>query len=280
MYKIIKNQKLNDEVFLMEVYAPEIAVVIKPGQFIILRVDEKGERVPFTMNSVDLQLGSVTIIYQVVGATTIKMSRMRNGEFLQDFVGPLGKPTPVGDAKRICVVGGGLGASIAYAVGSAFYRDGLDVTSIIGFRNKDLIILEEEIINNSTKSIIMTDDGSNGNKGNVCVPLNKWLADGIRWDLVIAIGPIIMMKFVSLATKPYNIKTLVSMNTLMIDGTGMCGGCRVKVGDNYYHSCVDGPDFDGHLVDFDEAIKRGIRFKTQEIAAKENLLSCGDADGK
>ena len=269
MYPIIESERLNKEVVRMVIEAPDVARKIQPGQFIILRIDEEGERIPLTMNDYDAQAGTVTIIFQIVGATTMKLSQMKAGDTLLDFVGPLGNPTPFEDAKHICVIGGGLGTAIAYSQAKWLYDHDYDVDVIIGFRNKDLIILEDEVKAHSNESIVMTDDGSNGNEGNVCVPLNKWLEEGKRWDLILVIGPPIMMKFASLATKPYGIKTLVSMNPIMIDGTGMCGGCRVKVGDEYKHACIDGPDFDGHLVDYDEAMRRGVMYRSFESQARD-----------
>ncbi len=269
MYPIIESERLNKEVVRMVIEAPDVARKIQPGQFIILRIDEEGERIPLTMNDYDAQAGTVTIIFQIVGATTMKLSQMKAGDALLDFVGPLGNPTPFEDAKHICVIGGGLGTAIAYSQAKWLYDHDYDVDVIIGFRNKDLIILEDEVKAHSNESIVMTDDGSNGNEGNVCVPLNKWLEEGKRWDLILVIGPPIMMKFASLATKPYGIKTLVSMNPIMIDGTGMCGGCRVKVGDEYKHACIDGPDFDGHLVDYDEAMRRGVMYRSFESQARD-----------
>ncbi len=269
MYPIIESERLNKEVVRMVIDAPDVARKIQPGQFIILRIDEEGERIPLTMNDYDAQAGTVTIIFQIVGATTMKLSQMKAGDALLDFVGPLGNPTPFEDAKHICVIGGGLGTAIAYSQAKWLYDHDYDVDVIIGFRNKDLIILEDEVKAHSNESIVMTDDGSNGNEGNVCVPLNKWLEEGKRWDLILVIGPPIMMKFASLATKPYGIKTLVSMNPIMIDGTGMCGGCRVKVGDEYKHACIDGPDFDGHLVDYDEAMRRGVMYRSFESQARD-----------
>ena len=269
MYPIIESKHLNKEVVQMVVKAPDIARKIQPGQFIILRIDEEDERIPLTMNDYNANEGTVTIIFQIVGATTMKLAQLKAGDVLLDFVGPLGNPTPFGDAKHICVIGGGLGTAIAYSQAKWLYDHNYDVDVIIGFRNKDLIILEDEVKAHSNENIVMTDDGSNGNEGNVCVPLNKWLEEGKRWDLILVIGPPIMMKFASLATKPYGIKTLVSMNPIMIDGTGMCGGCRVKVGDEYKHACIDGPDFDGHLVDYDEAMRRGVMYRSFESQARD-----------
>lgn len=270
MYLIKEATALNPEVTRMVVEAPAIARKILPGQFIMLRIDEKGERIPLTVNDADPQAGTITIIFQAVGATTILLSQMKAGESLEDFVGPLGKATDLSGVKRACVIGGGLGTAIAFPQAKWLYAHGAEVDVITGFRTKDLILLEDELRANCTRQIIMTDDGSNGNKGFVTDALKKRLDEGADYDLVVAIGPVIMMKFVAATTKPYGIKTLVSMNPLMIDGTGMCGGCRVKVGGRYLHACVDGPDFDGHQVDFDEAMRRGAQYRTFESQAKEH----------
>ena len=251
----------------MVVRAPEIAKKIKPGQFIMLRIDEQGERIPLTMNDCDPEAGTITIIFQAV-------AQMKAGDALQDFAGPLGNPTELEGAKRACVIGGGLGTAIAFPQAKWLYDHGCEVDVITGFRNKDLVLLEDEINQHSTRQIIMTDDGSNGNKGLVTQALQRRIDEGADYDLVLAVGPVIMMKFVAATTKPYGIKTYVSMNPLMIDGTGMCGGCRVKVGDEYLHACVDGPDFDGHLVDFDDAMRRGVMYRSFEAEAREGR-SCG-----
>ena len=270
MYKILEVQPLNKENVRMVIEAPQVAKKIQPGQFIILRIDENGERIPLTMNEYDREAGTVTIIFQIAGATTKRLSLMKEGEYLMDFVGPLGNPTDFGDAKHVLVIGGGLGTAIAYSQAKWLYDHGYETDVIIGFRNKDLIILEDEVLAHSTRCTVMTDDGSNGNEGNVCVPLNKMLEEGQRWDLIVVIGPPIMMKFACMATKPYGIKTLVSMNPIMIDGTGMCGGCRVKVGGEYKHACIDGPDFDGHLVDFSSVMDRSVQFRQFETQALNN----------
>ncbi len=269
MYPILETEALNAEVTRMVIEAPAIARKIKPGQFVMLRIDETGERIPLTMNGADPEAGTVTIIFQAVGASTMQLAKMKAGEALLDVVGPLGKPTELEGIKRACVIGGGLGCAIAYPQAKWLHDHGCQVDVIVGFRNKDLIILEDEFRACSDKLTIMTDDGSNGNKGVVTAPLQKQLEAGERYDVVLAIGPVIMMKFVALTTKPYDIKTFVSMNPLMIDGTGMCGGCRVKVGDEYMHACVDGPDFDGHLVDFDDAMRRGVMYRSFEQRAKD-----------
>lgn len=269
MYPILETEALNAEVTRMVIEAPAIARKIKPGQFVMLRIDETGERIPLTMNGADPEAGTVTIIFQAVGASTMQLAKMKAGEALLDVVGPLGKPTELEGVKRACVIGGGLGCAIAYPQAKWLHDHGCQVDVIVGFRNKDLIILEDEFRACSDKLTIMTDDGSNGNKGVVTAPLQEQLEAGERYDVVLAIGPVIMMKFVALTTKPYDIKTFVSMNPLMIDGTGMCGGCRVKVGDEYMHACVDGPDFDGHLVDFDDAMRRGVMYRSFEQRAKD-----------
>ena len=269
MYPILETEALNAEVTRMAIEAPAIARKIKPGQFVMLRIDETGERIPLTMNGADPEAGTVTIIFQAVGASTMQLAKMKAGEALLDVVGPLGKPTELEGVKRACVIGGGLGCAIAYPQAKWLHDHGCQVDVIVGFRNKDLIILEDEFRACSDKLTIMTDDGSNGNKGVVTAPLQEQLEAGERYDVVLAIGPVIMMKFVALTTKPYDIKTFVSMNPLMIDGTGMCGGCRVKVGDEYMHACVDGPDFDGHLVDFDDAMRRGVMYRSFEQRAKD-----------
>ena len=269
MYPIERVEALNPEVTRMVVRAPEIAKKIKPGQFIMLRIDEHSERIPLTMNDCDAQAGTVTIVFQAVGATTMRLANMKAGDALLDFVGPLGNPTELAGARRACVIGGGLGTAIAYPQAKWLYEQGCEVDVITGFRNADLILFEDEINASSTRQIVMTDDGSNGNKGLVTQALQQRIDEGANYDLVLAVGPVIMMKFVAATTKPYGIKTLVSMNPLMIDGTGMCGGCRVKVGDEYLHACVDGPDFDGHLVDFDDAMRRGVMYRSFESAARD-----------
>ncbi len=267
MYPIVRTEALNSEVTRMVVRASEVARKIKPGQFIMLRIDEQGERIPLTMNDCDPDAGTVTIVFQKVGATTMRLATLRAGDALQDFAGPLGNPTDLSGAKRACVIGGGLGTAIAYPQAKWLHEHGCEVDVITGFRTKDLIILQDEIAAHSTRQIVMTDDGSNGNEGVVTMPLKQRIEEGANYDLVLAVGPVIMMKFVAATTKPYGIKTLVSMNPLMIDGTGMCGGCRVKVGDRYLHACVDGPDFDGHLVDYDDAMRRGVMYRSFERQA-------------
>lgn len=275
MYKIVKKQPLNPTVTRMEIEAPLIAKKAKPGQFIILRVDENGERIPLTVAGYDREKGTVTIIFQIVGATTEKLNHLNEGECLHDFVGPLGVPTHVDGLKKVCVIGGGVGCAIALPIAEELHAMGAEVTSIIGFRNQDLVILEDEFKTCSDHFTLMTDDGSYGEKGNVTAPLKTLLENGERFDEVIAIGPLIMMKFVVKTTKPYNVKTVVSMNPIMVDGTGMCGGCRLTVGGKTKFACVDGPDFDGFEVDFDEAMHRGTMYRDFEAHAREaecNLL--------
>lgn len=269
MYPIVEVEVLNDEVTRMVIKAPQVSKKIRPGQFIMLRIDERGERIPLTMNEADPDAGTVTIIFQAVGATTKKLRSLKAGEALLDFAGPFGRATELEGAKKVAVIGGGLGTAIAYPQAKWLHEHGAEVDVITGFRNKDLILLEKEIEASSTRQIIMTDDGSNGNKGLVTEALQRRIDEGAAYDLVLSVGPVIMMKFVALLTKKYGIKTLVSMNSVMIDGTGMCGGCRVRVGNEYLHACVDGPDFDGHLVDFDDALRRGTQYRTFEAAANE-----------
>lgn len=283
MFQIKETVALNPEVTKMVVDAPAIARKILPGQFIMLRIDEYGERIPLTVNGADPEAGTITIIFQAVGATTMQLATLKAGDALLDFVGPLGRPTELEGAERVCVIGGGLGTAIAYPQAKWLHEHGAEVDVITGFRNKDLVLLEDEIDKISTRQIVMTDDGSNGNKGLVTNALQARIDEGANYDLVVAVGPLIMMKFVAATTKPYGIKTLVSMNPLMIDGTGMCGGCRVKVGDVYKHACVDGPDFDGHLIDFDEAMRRSAQYRPFESEAKDHecqMLKQADAAGK
>lgn len=263
-YKIVKKEMLNPTVFLMEIEAPLVARKAEPGQFIILRIDEYGERVPFTIADFNREKGTVTIIVQIVGKTTKDLSQLQAGEALLDFAGPLGQPTPLDGKKKVAVIGGGLGTAIAYPQAKKLHDSGADVTVITGFRNKDLIILEEELKVIADKLIVATDDGSNGTQGFVTDMLEKEILSGEKFDEVIAIGPLIMMKFVCKLTEKYNIPTMVSMNPVMIDGTGMCGGCRIIVGGETKFACVDGPDFDGHKVDWDSAMKRGAMFKNYE----------------
>lgn len=273
MYKIVKKQPLNPTVTRMEIEAPLIAKKAKPGQFIILRVDENGERIPLTVAGYDREKGTVTIIFQIVGATTEKLNHLNEGECLHDFVGPLGVPTHVDGLKKVCVIGGGVGCVIALPIAEELHAMGAEVTSIIGFRNQDLVILEDEFKACSDHFTLMTDDGSYGEKGNVTAPLKTLLENGERFDEVIAIGPLIMMKFVCLTTKEYDQKTVVSMNPIMVDGTGMCGGCRLTVGGKTKFACVDGPDFDGHEVDFDEAMSRSRSYTSFERHAYEEACN-------
>ena len=273
MYKIVRKKSLNPTVTLMDIDAPLVAKKAKPGQFIILRVDEDGERIPLTVAGYDREKGTVTIIFQVVGATTTCLNHKNEGEYIQDFVGPLGTPSRLDGLKKVCVIGGGVGCAIALPVAQELHAMGAEVTSIVGFRNKDLVILEDEFKACSGHFTMMTDDGSYGEKGNVTVPLKAMLEKGERFDEVLAIGPLIMMKFVCLTTKEYDQKTTVSMNPIMVDGTGMCGGCRLSVGGETKFACVDGPDFDGHLVDFDEAMSRSRSYAPFERHAYEETCN-------
>lgn len=273
MYKIVRKQVLNPTVTLMEVDAPLIAKKAEPGQFIILRVDENGERIPLTVADFDRDKGTITIIFQIVGATTEKLNHLNEGEFIHDFVGPLGTPSHTEGLKKVAVVGGGVGCAIAYPIAKKLHNNGCEVHSIVGFRNKDLVILENEFKAASNVMKMMTDDGSYGEKGLVTDALKSLIDAGNQYDEVIAIGPLVMMKFVCKLTKEYSIKTVVSMNPIMIDGTGMCGGCRLTVGGETKFACVDGPDFDGHLVDFDEALERGAMYKEFESAKREEVCN-------
>ena len=273
MYQIVAKKSLNPTVTQMEIYAPFVAKKALPGQFIILRVDENGERIPLTIAGYDREKGTVTIIFQIVGAGTERLNHKNEGEYIPDFVGPLGKPTHTEGLKKVCVVGGGVGCAIALPVARALREQGTKVTSIVGFRNKDLVILEEEFKACSGDFYMMTDDGSYGRQGNVCVPLNELLEKGETFDEVITIGPLIMMKFVCLATKAFGVKTIASMNPIMIDGTGMCGGCRLTVGGEMKFACVDGPEFDGHLIDFDEAMSRSRMYSEFELHEREDTCN-------
>ena len=256
MYRIVRKEALRPTVTLYEIEAPLIAKKAQPGQFIILRVDENGERIPITINDYNPEKGTVTIIVQTVGATTEKLCHLNEGDCLHDFVGPLGKATETEGKKKVAVVGGGVGCAIAYPVLKKFHDNGAEVHAIIGFRSQDLVILEEDFKKSSDKLIVCTDDGSYGRKGLVTEALKELIEDGNQYDEIFAIGPMVMMKFVSLTTKPYGIPTTVSMSPIMIDGTGMCGGCRLSVGGEMKFACVDGPDFDGHKVDWNLAVKR------------------------
>ena len=264
MYKILKKRTLNPTVTLMEIDAPAVAKKAQPGQFIILRVDDAGERIPLTIADYDADAGSVTIIFQIVGATTEKLNHLNEGDCLHDFVGPLGRATETEGKKKVAVVGGGVGCAIALPVAKKFHAQGAEVHAIIGFRNKDLVILEDEFRAVSDRLFLMSDDGSCGEKGLVTDALRRLIESGEEYDEVITIGPLIMMKFVCALTKNYGIKTVASMNPIMIDGTGMCGGCRLTVGGETKFACVDGPEFDGHFIDFDEAIARSSMYKPFE----------------
>lgn len=273
MYKILTKKILNPTVTLMEVDAPMIAKKAEPGQFIILRVDAEGERIPLTIADFDREKGTITIIFQIVGATTEKLNHLEQGECIHDFVGPLGVPSHTDGLKKVAVVGGGVGCAIAYPIAKKLHNLGAEVHSIVGFRNKDLVILEDEFKAASDVMKLMTDDGSHGEKGLVTNALEELIKAGNQYDEVIAIGPLVMMKFVCKLTKEYGIKTVVSMNPIMIDGTGMCGGCRLTVGGETKFACVDGPDFDGHLVDFDEAMERGTMYKEFEGRKREEVCN-------
>ena len=278
MYPITKARKLADKIFLMDVVAPRIAKHCEPGQFIIAKTDEAGERIPLTVAGYDREAGWVRIIFQIVGATTTALNQKEAGEYIRDFVGPLGVPTHLDGLNRVCIVGGGVGCAIALPIAQKLHEMGAAVTSIIGFRSKDLLILEEEFRAASDSLHIMTDDGSYGRAGNVCVPLNELLSDGQTFDAVITIGPLVMMKFVVEAVRPTGIPCTVSMNPIMIDGTGMCGGCRLTLRDAdgkpyTKFACVDGPDFDGYAVDFDEAMSRGAMYRDFERHAYETTCN-------
>ncbi len=273
MFKILLKKVLNPTVTLMVVDAPLIAKKAEPGQFIILRVNENGERIPLTIADFDREKGTVTIIFQIVGATTELLNQLNEGDCIHDFVGPLGVASHTEGLKKVAVVGGGVGCAIAYPIAKKLHNQGCEVHSVVGFRNKDLVILEDEFKAASNELKLMTDDGSYGTKGLVTDALKELIEAGNKYDEVIAIGPIIMMKFVCKLTKEYDIKTVVSMNPIMIDGTGMCGGCRLTVGGETKFACVDGPDFDGHLVDFDEALERGSMYKEFETHKREEVCN-------
>ena len=272
MYQIVSKKSLNPTVTQMEILAPFVAKKALAGQFIILRVDEDGERIPLTIAGYDRVKGTVTIIFQIVGGSTERLNHKNAGDYIPDFVGPLGRPTHTDGLKKVCVVGGGVGCAIALPVARALHEQGAQVTSIVGFRNKDLVILEDEFKACSNDFYMMTDDGSYGEQGNVCVPLKALLEKGETFDEVITIGPLIMMKFVCATTKEYGVKTIASMNPIMIDGTGMCGGCRLTVGGKMKFACVDGPEFDGHEIDFDEAMSRSRTYA--EFEAHERDEAC------
>lgn len=278
MYKIVKRQQLNDTVVRLDVQAPFIAKKAKAGQFIIFRIDEHGERIPLTIADTDAEKGTVSIIFQIVGQSTMLLSQLQEGDAILDFVGPLGAATEFGDAKKVCVIGGGVGNAIAYPSAKALFNMGADVDVIAGFRSKDIVILEDEFKAVCNRLFITTDDGTYGEKGFVTNKLQELIDAGNNYDLVTAIGPIPMMKFVSKVTEPYNIKTLVSLNPIMIDGTGMCGGCRVTVGGEIKFACVDGPDFDGHKVDYDELMQRNSTYREFEAHDKEHCRMYKAAD--
>ena len=277
MYRILSKKQLNPTVTQMEIEAPLVANKALPGQFIILRVDGEGERIPLTVAGVDKARGAVKIIFQIVGATTELLNHKNEGESIQDFVGPLGVPTHTEGIKKVCIVGGGVGCAIAMPVAQAFHEKGAEVTSIIGFRSKDLLILEDEFRACSDRLIVMTDDGSYARHGNVTVPLKEMLEAGETFDLIVTIGPLIMMKFVTLTAKPFGVPVTVSMNPIMIDGTGMCGGCRLTLVQDGKRvtkfACVDGPDFNGYEVDFDEAMSRGRMYFDFERHAHEETCN-------
>ena len=280
MYKIVRKKVLNDTVVKMDILAPFVAKKAQPGQFIILRVDEEGERIPLTVAGYNREEGTVSIVFQIVGATTLKLSHKNENEYIQDFVGPLGMATKLDGLKKVCIVGGGVGCAIALPIAQKLSEMGCEVTSIIGFRSKELLILEDEFKACSKNLTVMTDDGSYGRHGNVCLPLSEMLSGGEKFDEVITIGPLVMMKFVVAEVKPYEIPCTVSMNPIMIDGTGMCGGCRLTLLQDgkkvTKFACVDGPDFNGYEVDFDEAMSRGTMYLDFERHAYEetcNLFS-------
>ena len=280
MYRIAKKKSLNANVIEMHITAPLVARKAKPGQFIILRVDEDGERIPLTVAGTDAECGTVKIIFQIAGATTKSLSLKQEGEYIQDFVGPLGIASELEDLKKVCVIGGGVGCAIAMPIAEALHNMGAEVTSIIGFRSKDIVILEDEFRSFSDKLVIMTDDGSYERKGNVTEPLKEMLSNGESFDMIITIGPLITMKFVTETARPYGIPVTVSMNPIMIDGTGMCGGCRLTLNIDgkkvTKFACVDGPDFNGYEVDFDEAMSRSRMYNDFERHSYEdtcNLLN-------
>ena len=275
MYRIVEKEALNPTVTRMVIEAPLVAQKAQPGQFIIFRASEDGERVPLTIADYDREKGTVTIIFQIVGGATMELNALEAGDSLTDFVGPLGKPSDLEGLKKVAVVGGGVGCAIAYPTAKRLHELGAEVHAVVGFRSRDLVILEKEFSAVSDRLVMMTDDGSYGEKGLVTNALERLIQEGNRYDEVIAIGPLVMMKFVCKVTEKYGVKTTVSMNPIMIDGTGMCGGCRLTVGGQTKFACVDGPDFDGHQVDFDEAMQRGGMYRDFEAHAREaacNLL--------
>lgn len=280
MFKIVRKKELNASVTLMEIEAPFVARKAKAGQFIIFRVDEEGERVPLTIAGYDREKGTVSIIFQKVGLSTKMLGELNEGDCIQDFVGPLGRPTETEGVKRVCVVGGGVGCAIALPSAKAFKEAGCEVDVIVGFRNKDIVILEDEFRSCSDHLYLMTDDGSYGEHGFVTVKLQELLEKGNQYDEVLAIGPIPMMKFVCKTTEPFGVKTIVSLNPIMVDGTGMCGGCRVTVGGEVKFACVDGPDFDGHKVDFAELMNRNGVYRDQETEDEQNHMCRIEKIGK
>jgi len=277
MYKIVSKKALNPTVIQMEIEAPLVANKAKPGQFIILRVDEEGERIPLTVADTDKENGTVMIIFQIVGATTEILNHKNEGDYIEDFVGPLGKASELEGKKKVCIVGGGAGCAIAWPVAKGFHELGAEVTSIIGFRNKDLLILEDEFKACSDKVIVMSDDGSYGRQGNVTVPLKEMLEAGEKFDEIVTIGPLIMMKFVTETARPFNVPVMASMNPIMIDGTGMCGCCRLTLNQDgkkvTKFACVDGPDFNAYEIDFDEAMSRNRMYADFERHAYEDACN-------
>ena len=280
MFKIVRKKELNAAVTLLEIEAPFVAKKAKAGQFIIFRIDESGERVPLTIAGYDREKGTVSIIFQKVGLSTKMLGALNEGDYIQDFVGPLGRPTETEGIKRVCVVGGGVGCAIALPSAQAFKEAGCEVDVIVGFRNKDIVILEDEFRACSDNLYLMTDDGSYGEHGFVTVKLQQLLEAGKQYDEVLAIGPIPMMKFVAKTTEPFGVKTIVSLNPIMVDGTGMCGGCRVTVGGEVKFACVDGPDFDGHKVDFAELMNRNGVYRDQEQEDEKNHMCRIEKIGK
>ncbi len=280
MFKIVRKKELNASVTLMDIEAPFIAKKAKAGQFIIFRIDEMGERVPLTIAGYDREKGTVTIIFQKVGFATQALGSLNEGDYIRDFVGPLGKPTHVDGIKKVCVVGGGVGCAIALPSAAAFKEAGAEVDVVVGFRNKDIVILEDEFKAVADNMYLMTDDGSYGEQGFVTVKLEELLKSGRDYDAVLAIGPIPMMKFVCKTTEPFGVKTMVSLNPIMVDGTGMCGGCRVTVGGEVKFACVDGPEFDGHKVDFAELMSRNSTYRGREAEVTEKHACRMEAMGK
>ncbi len=280
MFKIVRKKELNANVTLMDIEAPFIAKKAKAGQFIIFRIDQQGERVPLTIAGYDREKGTVTIIFQKVGFATVALGNLNEGDYILDFVGPLGKPTPVEGKKKVCVVGGGVGCAIALPSAQAFKEAGAEVTVIVGFRSKDIVILEDEFKAVADNLILMTDDGSYGRHGLVTQPLQEMLEQGQTFDEVLAIGPVPMMKFVCKTTEPFGVHTSVSLNPIMVDGTGMCGGCRVTVGGEVKFACVDGPEFDGHKVDFAELMSRNSTYRGREAEVTEKHACRMETMGK